>query len=273
VGTGSNNTAVLEILYQPDFTVSQVRNTLTLQTNIGDLVYAIEVKIPHHMLSVCHDSLPRPLIERYLYYIGLFSVFFLTVVMLLGSLIESRTIVKYQANMRKQLYSSHDDKLLNVQDFVSEYQMQRDMNSTSSANGPTTCLNTNANIKSRSKIAGSLSTYTAPLANGGNQTKANQRNGRHLTKSFSTPKPSNPASQADGPSGAKKQTLLGAKLKPTKETCSETGSANSNISSLVSSTCPNQDKDQDSVSLFAFIFLCKTGKNTRKKNTENLIKS
>ena len=197
VGIDKNNTAVLEILYQPDFTLSFLRKSLTLVTNIGDLEYMIEVKIPHHMLSKCHDSLPRPLIEHYLYYIGIAAVLFLGFIMLIGSVIESRSIVQYQKTLRQRFYNNFGDEKLNVQEILSEYQtQQRDNNNNSNNNNgkQSTINNSSSNIKSRSKLASSVSTYVPPNNNANNLTladkiKQNRNNTKtSLAKSLSTPK-------------------------------------------------------------------------------------
>jgi len=96
---------LLEIRYRPDFTMALVRKSLVLETNIGLLHYSVEVHIPHNMLSICHDSLPRPPLESYLFYLGLFLVLLLVAVMLLTSMVESRSIIKYQYEVCRQLYA------------------------------------------------------------------------------------------------------------------------------------------------------------------------
>ena len=107
---GNESTFLLEVRYRPDFTMDLIRKSLVLETNIGDLAYAIEIRIPKHMLSECHDSLPRPPIESYLYYVGLFLILVLVCVMLLTSWVESRSIIKYQHGVYRQLYSLSEKK-------------------------------------------------------------------------------------------------------------------------------------------------------------------
>jgi hypothetical protein len=99
---------LLEIRYRPDFTMATIRKRLVLETNIGLLRYLIEIQIPHNMLSICHDSLPRPPLESHLFYLGFFLVVLLIIVMLLTSLVESRSIIKYQYEVYKQLYALND---------------------------------------------------------------------------------------------------------------------------------------------------------------------
>merc|ERR1712129_113174 len=101
---------LLEIRYRPDFTMSLIEKSLILETNIGDLRYDIVVQIPHYMLSVCHDSLPRPPLEGYLFYLGISLVLLLVLVMLLTSMVESRSIIKYQNRIYRQIYALNDAK-------------------------------------------------------------------------------------------------------------------------------------------------------------------
>lgn len=101
---------LLEIRYRPDFTMANIKKSLVLETNIGELRYSIEVQIPHYMLSTCHDSLPRPPLESYLFYLGMSLVALLMLVMLLTSMVESRSIIKYQYDIYKQIYSMSETK-------------------------------------------------------------------------------------------------------------------------------------------------------------------
>ena len=84
--------------------------TLVLETSIGELRYSLEIQIPHHMLSVCHDSLPRPPLESYLLYAGIGLVLLLMLVMLLTSMVESRSIIKYQYEVYRQIYAMSETR-------------------------------------------------------------------------------------------------------------------------------------------------------------------
>ena len=100
----------------------------------GDLEFVLEVKLPSHMLSTCHDSLPRPPFENYLFYLGLSSVTFLILIMLVGSFVESRSINKYQYNLRKQILKIFEERQFRMQDFLSHYQMQSETKTQPGAN-------------------------------------------------------------------------------------------------------------------------------------------
>jgi hypothetical protein len=114
VGHGANNTAIIELRYQPDFTISYARKTLTLVTNIGDLDYLIEVKIPNYMLTTCHDSLPRPLLETCLLFIFVILTVSLLFIMLAASLIESKSIVQFHLSIYKRVFASFDDEKISM---------------------------------------------------------------------------------------------------------------------------------------------------------------
>lgn len=190
ISANTNNTALLDIRYQPDFTVSFVRKRLTLVTNIGDLEYMIEVKIPHEMLSLCHDSLPRPPLETYLLYICFGLVFFFIFIILLSSLFEAKSIVKFQSNAFKHIYSVGDenDEYFKVQEFVQAETKTR------------TKTNTESGVISKA------TSITAP------HPKSPKQNGHHrnLTKSSSSPK-------TPIESMTKKNTLASSSSKKIKE--------------------------------------------------------
>ena len=188
----------------------------------GDLEFAIEVKIPYHMLSVCHDSLPRPPFESYLFYLGLFSVLFLVSIMLLGSLVESKSILKYQYNLKKQILKLSEEKqLVKMHEFLSQYQSEikkenDNANSNLIFNGENKTMlaanHTNAsnsstnNTKTRERKSltncsslesASMGSY-APIIAPDSPRKSNGQNNKqpikqasrtNLIKSFSSPKP------------------------------------------------------------------------------------
>lgn len=104
-----NNTYLLEVRYRPDFTMSLVRKSLTVTTNIGDLEYLIEVKIPHYMLSACHDSLPRPEFEEYFYYVGSFLIVIFICIMLVTSMFDSSTLMRRKPKVYASLVRHEPD--------------------------------------------------------------------------------------------------------------------------------------------------------------------
>jgi hypothetical protein len=251
LGFELNSLGYLDIRYQPDFTVSLVTKSLTLITNIGTLEYAIQVKIPYHMLITCHDSLPRIPFEHFLFILCIASVSFLLLIVVLGSIFESKTILKYQSDMRKQIFKMNEEKVINVQDFVSEYQMQCENNTSNRTNGslvPNGSSNpsqsaTVSNIKTRIGKAlpnadsnGNLAkensnpSVASALKPAMNNAKPAQKqinnkqadaNSRLLTKSLSSPKTINTDSMSNLKKASNASTS--AKAKP-KERENEAGS-------------------------------------------------
>lgn len=253
IGMETNNTAILDIRYQPDFTTAFIRKSLTLVTNIGDLEYIIEVRIPFHMLSKCHDSLPRPPLENYLFYLGFILFSTLILVMLISSLFESNTILRYQTDKRKQIYSmvNEEKQFYNVHDFVSEYQMQREnqthLLNTNTTNSNSTTLtnsltcNTNcatplygngsSGVKSRTKSSSSTMFDTASLVGSTAKNKSQQviNSNRNASKSASSPR----STTTDNISPSKKSSTVATNKKSkdntdTSTTITPTGSPKPN---------------------------------------------
>lgn len=114
----------LDIRYQPDFTSSIILKRLTLVTNIGDLEYNIRVNIPHELLSLCHDSLPRPLLESYLIYLCLTLLTFLLTIIFVSAIFESKSIVNFQmCNLKKSIGQKKEFIALKV---ANEFNFQKD---------------------------------------------------------------------------------------------------------------------------------------------------
>lgn len=115
---------LLDIRYQPDFTRSIILKRLTLVTNIGDLEYNIRVTIPHDLLSLCHDSLPRPPLESYLIYLCLMLLIFLLTIILVSAIFESKAIINFQMTNLKT--SIGRKKTLTALQVANEFNMQKE---------------------------------------------------------------------------------------------------------------------------------------------------
>lgn len=60
--------------FQPDYTLAEIADTLTLNTNIGQLTVPIIVRIPQRVLATCYQTIPRPIWESRLYWLCLCAV-------------------------------------------------------------------------------------------------------------------------------------------------------------------------------------------------------
>ncbi len=98
----ANASKRINIAFTPDFTLSKITRSLTLKTSLaggqegkGDIKYTLTATVPSHLLSVCANSLPRPVWEFYLY----IMVITLTVLTLLSAfvaaVVESDRILRY----------------------------------------------------------------------------------------------------------------------------------------------------------------------------------
>ncbi len=160
----------LEINYQPDFTMAMVDKRLNLKTSIGDLEYIIQFKIPYHVLSMCHDSLPRPSVETFLLYLILFASSSLFLFVVFSAFIDSRNIFAFQKKVKDKIFTLNEDsKQLNVQNFVSEYQVQADKNNSLKlvnqfkTNSNSISASPTSFNKTKNKIASNGSTINAAL--------------------------------------------------------------------------------------------------------------
>ncbi|RNA11135.1 transmembrane protein -like [Brachionus plicatilis] len=115
----------LDIRYQPDFTNSVIQKRLTLVTNIGDLEYHVRVRIPHTLLTFCHDSLPRPPLENYLIYLCLILLTFLLTIIFISAIFESKSIVNFQmVNLKRSIGQKKEFTALQV---ASEFNLQKEV--------------------------------------------------------------------------------------------------------------------------------------------------
>ena len=80
--------------FAPDFTMSRIRQTLTLQTSLGamPLNFTLQATIPANALSFCAATLPRPTWEPLLYYAAVLSMGFLLFGVIVASYFEADRI-------------------------------------------------------------------------------------------------------------------------------------------------------------------------------------
>lgn len=65
---------MLSISFQPDYTLAEIAETLTLNTNIGQMTFPIIVRIPQRVLAACYRIIPRPVWESRVYWLCLCAV-------------------------------------------------------------------------------------------------------------------------------------------------------------------------------------------------------
>lgn len=80
--------------FAPDFTMSRIRQTLTLQTSLGavPLNFSLQATIPATALSLCAGTLPRPAWEPLLYYAAVLSMGFLLFCVMVAAYFEADRI-------------------------------------------------------------------------------------------------------------------------------------------------------------------------------------
>ena len=65
--------------FQPDYTLTEIAETLTLNTNIGVMTFPLIVRIPQRVLATCYQTIPRPVWEAQFYHLCLGSTLFMLV--------------------------------------------------------------------------------------------------------------------------------------------------------------------------------------------------
>ena len=60
--------------FQPDYTLAEIAETLTLNTNIGQMTFPIIVRIPQRVLATCYQNIPRPVWEARVYWLCLCAI-------------------------------------------------------------------------------------------------------------------------------------------------------------------------------------------------------
>ena len=78
--------------FQPDYTLSEMNEVLTLNTNIGVMTYPIVVRIAPNVLSFCYQSIPRPVWELRSYYLCLCSLSVFIVLLFTAAVFEARSL-------------------------------------------------------------------------------------------------------------------------------------------------------------------------------------
>jgi hypothetical protein len=162
-----NQTYELDIKYQPDFTMSKIVKELEFETNLGIFKYDLHVKIPKTMLNTCHQVLPRPKFEKYFYYFAILLITMFICILIIVAIFESRNILRYHFETQHSLNEQHQ-KQVNLQEFVSEYQLQRSYLINSQKKNltiNTTPIKTKTSSKQQQSLAKQLSAGSTDLIN------------------------------------------------------------------------------------------------------------
>ena len=80
------------VSFQPDYTLAEIAETLTLNTNIGIMTFPIIVRIPQRVLATCYQIIPRPVWEGRVYWLCLCSISITLVYVLTIAIYEARRL-------------------------------------------------------------------------------------------------------------------------------------------------------------------------------------
>lgn len=90
-----NGTKKIDVAFTPDFTLTKVQRTLTIDTSLGiDVNYTLVTTLPPFFLSACSSVLSRPTWEPLLYYSAVSFMVFLLFCVLAAAFFESDRILK-----------------------------------------------------------------------------------------------------------------------------------------------------------------------------------
>ena len=90
-----NGTRKIDVAFTPDFTLTKIQRTLTIDTSLGiDVNYTLITTLPPFFLSACSSVLMRPAWEPLLYYSAVSFMVFLLFCVLAAAFFESDRILK-----------------------------------------------------------------------------------------------------------------------------------------------------------------------------------
>ncbi|KAK6637148.1 hypothetical protein RUM44_007562 [Polyplax serrata] len=90
-----NGTKKIDVAFTPDFTLTKIQRTLSIDTSLGiDVNYTLVTTLPPFFLSACASALSRPTWEPLLYYSAVSFMVFLLFCVLAAAFFESDRILK-----------------------------------------------------------------------------------------------------------------------------------------------------------------------------------
>ncbi|CAF2702202.1 unnamed protein product [Rotaria sp. Silwood2] len=116
----------LRIRFQPDYTLAEIAESLTVSTNIGPMTFPIIVRIPQRVLATCYQTIPRPEWELHMHYICICFIFIILLFILIFGIFDARRLfLNYiaRAELRHRL-STTDPKLVEFTDIAAAVQDQ-----------------------------------------------------------------------------------------------------------------------------------------------------
>ncbi|CAF3697659.1 unnamed protein product [Adineta steineri] len=114
----------LHIRFQPDYTLAEIAETLTLNTNIGIMTFPIIVRIPQRVLATCYQTIPRPVWEIRMYWLCVVFAVILFIFVIVTAIYAAHRLY-YDFLARAELncrMTTSTSKLFNLNDVVSTVQ-------------------------------------------------------------------------------------------------------------------------------------------------------
>ncbi len=137
-----NQTFIIDLKFQPDFTMSKINREFVFDTSFGVFKYKIQVVVPQYMLTLCNNILPRPSFELYFYYFSLLLILFVASLIVLFAMFESRTVLKHHFEVvfrsSEQRKNHNQQKKTNFSSLYEEYIKLKQLNLNKTNNSTST---------------------------------------------------------------------------------------------------------------------------------------
>eukprot|EP00795_Rhopilema_esculentum_P000911 gene911-10667_t len=89
-----NKSRKLDITFTPDFTTSRLTRTLRIVTSVNTVLeFTLLATLPHHLLSLCASSLPRPFWEPYFHMVAAFVMSVVFIFVIFGAYVDAQKYV------------------------------------------------------------------------------------------------------------------------------------------------------------------------------------
>ncbi|CAF3615397.1 unnamed protein product [Rotaria socialis] len=138
----------LRIRFQPDYTLAEIAESLTLFTNIGSMTFPLIVRIPQRVLATCYQTIPRPVWESQMHCFCLCAISVLILCIFTMAVYEARRLFDdylARAELRSRL-SATNPKLFEFTDITAAVQDEHKIRERKESRTSTSSINTKKDV-------------------------------------------------------------------------------------------------------------------------------
>ncbi|CAF4461293.1 unnamed protein product [Rotaria socialis] len=138
----------LRIRFQPDYTLAEIAESLTLFTNIGSMTFPLIVRIPQRVLATCYQTIPRPVWESQMHCFCLCAISVLILCIFTMAVYEARRLFDdylARAELRSRL-SATNPKLFEFTDITAAVQDEHKIRERKESRASTSSINTKKDV-------------------------------------------------------------------------------------------------------------------------------